>query len=500
MKPPSIIIIIIDTLRKDYAKLLEDVLIKNGFVSYENAIVPASWTTPSHASILTGLYPIIHGAHETKDRKFFDVKLKHNKNLLSEVLHDFGYETYLLSANPLVNPLFGFSGFDYVYEISYVPNLSLLSRKDANIIQKLKQELAVDARLKLSIALIKMGYYLLLFKGVCSELLKPILYWYNTKIKNWPLDKGANEIIKRFKKIISEQDANKFIFINLMEVHDPYFIGENTFKNLVENLRANKLDGNFVKKWRENYPKEVQYVTKKIMEIIKLLRNKGVFEKSLIIVTSDHGQLLGDYGRISHGYFLYDELIKVPLLIKYPKDLNLNPNINNCTFEKKYKYISLTEIKSLICSILNNNLEKLINLYQDTAFAESYGIVHDVKDLVSGKELEKMEKDYEKHRIAIYYKYFKGIFNVTDWKFEEIISYNPQIKVTGNIAKHMRKVIVRFLKTEFAKRKPKYVDPSYYEKKQEIEEKIGREKEEEEYSEEEERLIKERLRALGYLE
>lgn len=54
--------------------------------------------------------------------------------------------------------------------------------------------------------------------------------------------------------------------------------------------------------------------------------------------------------------------------------------------------------------------------------------------------------------------------------------------------------------SEFAKRKPKYVDPSYYEKKQEIEEKIGREKEEEEYSEEEERLIKERLRALGYLE
>jgi len=58
MKNINVILIVIDTLRKDYAKHLEVELEKLGFLSYEKAVAPASWTAPSHASIFTGLYPI----------------------------------------------------------------------------------------------------------------------------------------------------------------------------------------------------------------------------------------------------------------------------------------------------------------------------------------------------------------------------------------------------------------------------------------------------------
>jgi len=72
---PDIVFIVVDALRKDYGRYLEEKLKRIGFISYDNVITPAPWTTPSHASIFAGLYPIAHGAHETKDKKDFNVRL-----------------------------------------------------------------------------------------------------------------------------------------------------------------------------------------------------------------------------------------------------------------------------------------------------------------------------------------------------------------------------------------------------------------------------------------
>ncbi|MCD6373309.1 MAG: sulfatase-like hydrolase/transferase, partial [Thermococcus sp.] len=115
MEYPNIVFIVVDTLRKDYAKPLEEALKKLGFIKYENAIAPASWTRPSHASIFTGLYPALNGAHETT------LKLKKNDDLLSLRLQDLGYTTYLLSANSFIRPESGFVGFDYFYDSLVVP-------------------------------------------------------------------------------------------------------------------------------------------------------------------------------------------------------------------------------------------------------------------------------------------------------------------------------------------------------------------------------------------
>jgi len=89
-----VVVIIVDTLRKDYAKPLENELKCLGFISYDNAITPSPWTTPAHASIFTGLYPTIHGAHETKNRKLYRVRLKKNEDTLPLRLIDLGYETF----------------------------------------------------------------------------------------------------------------------------------------------------------------------------------------------------------------------------------------------------------------------------------------------------------------------------------------------------------------------------------------------------------------------
>ena len=52
----------------------------------------------------------------------------------------------------------------------------------------------------------------------------------------------------------------------------------------------------------------------------------------------------------------------------------------------------------------------------------------------------------DKYRIAIYHEDFKGIFNVEDWRFEEILSYNPNEEITREVAEELKRKVVKFLK------------------------------------------------------
>ena len=141
MKYPNVILIVIDTLRKDYAKYLEVELEKLGFLSYEKAIAPASWTVPSHASIFTGFYPINHGVHVTRDKKLRSFRIKPHLYMfmLQNILKNMGYKNYLFTANPLVTPFFGYKNFDYVSEFYCNYNSSLLFKITSDELMKFKK-------------------------------------------------------------------------------------------------------------------------------------------------------------------------------------------------------------------------------------------------------------------------------------------------------------------------------------------------------------------------
>ena len=198
MDSPNIIFIVVDTLRKDYAKPLEDELRKLGFISYENVIAPASWTTPSHASIFTGLYPAFHGAHETKNKKDIQVKLNMSNNLLSSCLRNLEFNTYLLSANPYIRPEFGFKGFDYFYSVQYIPIFSLLSPHEKRTIDRIYSKVH-ESKLAVLASLVSNREFKLLFKAGMNYLLN-ILYSVYVSLNGWPKDKGGEEIIKTMKK------------------------------------------------------------------------------------------------------------------------------------------------------------------------------------------------------------------------------------------------------------------------------------------------------------
>jgi len=444
MECSNIIFIVVDALRKDYAKPLEDALVNLGFVKYERAIAPAPWTLPSHASMLTGLYPILHGAHETKNKKIPEIKLKKKTSLLTIELQELGFKTYLLSANPYVSPNFGFIGFGSFYEIPVCPDFSLLSNEETIFIGKLLRK---NNRSRIGVAkrLILTGQYKLFLKSALHFLLRRIYRLIYHPIYRWPIHKSSKRIIKEFKKVMSRNsDERKFILINFMEVHQPYFMRDIFDEEKRNNWKTNeKPDLKLVRKWREHYSREIEYIVQRVLDLIKVLEETNEFEKSLIIVTSDHGQLLGEHGRLGHGVFLYDELLRVPLLIKYPRDAEIK------IMSKKSEYVSLVRLKQLILKVAKNEFKDDGILYSKTVFSESYGIGAKIDELKTEEEKRNIGI-LDKYRIAIYHGDFKGIFNVENWRFEEIISYNPDRKVTEEVAEELKRKVLKFLKNSLS--------------------------------------------------
>ena len=111
------------------------------------------------------------------------------------------------------------------------------------------------------------------------------------------------------------------------------------------------------------YDNQVKRVAKKLPKLFGALERKGQFNNTLVILTSDHGQLLGEHGWIGHGIFLYDELVKVPLTIKYP--------LNMKQFNSSGGYISLASIPNFVLDMAEGrNTDK--SLYSDQVFSESW--------------------------------------------------------------------------------------------------------------------------------
>lgn len=180
MEYPNVIFIVIDTLREDYSRPLKEKLTKFDFIVYENTVAPAPWTVPSHASIFTGLYPLLHKTHETKGKKGLDIQLKYD-NLLSTTLLNLEYDTYLLTANPYVRPSLGFIGFNQFYETpGWGPRISLLSHDDLVVLAKLKSELNNSMTKVVKTLLLENPS--LLLKGGISKLIFPLNSVYTKMI------------------------------------------------------------------------------------------------------------------------------------------------------------------------------------------------------------------------------------------------------------------------------------------------------------------------------
>lgn len=266
---PPVFVFLLDTLRNDALFTLDTPelglggLVSDGIV-IEDLWAPTSWTRTSVATLLTGLGPLEHGV---ADRLH---SLPEGVDTLSEVLGQKGYATYGWSTNPNVLPLWGFGqGFDAF------------------------TDMATEA-------------------GGLGK-------------KQYKLD--AAEVLKRVETVVAANAAApSFYYVHLMDPHGPLKPKSKTVQEVVRERDGASLypgledddPGEPVRKLHQRYLAEVLEMERTLGAFFDELKERDLYDRSLILLVSDHGQEFRDHGVSNHGHALWEELLSVPALLKLP--------------------------------------------------------------------------------------------------------------------------------------------------------------------------------------
>ena len=337
----DIALIVLDTLRHDYSNILDSVFQKHGLRKYLG-ISTSPWTLPSHMSFFTGLVPSEHRVFERyyKGVINFYVDLWSYDSIF-KVLKSEGYTLHFYTANPLLTPSFGFTGMDVYREYPYSKYnwflKSLFSPREQRVLLSSR-----PFREKIRLILGENGlttafkYFLL---TLVARTIFPV---------GFSFEKGSSLFVQHLQN--AEISSPTFMFVNLMECHDPY--APQDFHKRKAQL-VPEVNPALAKEWKRNYPRACTYLRKNLSSIISILNRK--LKDPLILVISDHGQLLGEYnGLIGHEIWLYDELVHVPIWSN----------------EKLGSTLSLVEIPEIILNKLGWEEE---SSKTEVFFSESYG-------------------------------------------------------------------------------------------------------------------------------
>jgi arylsulfatase A-like enzyme len=342
---PDIVFLVLDTQRADrlscYGYPLETSPQLDRFAAdatiFKGAIAPAQWTIPSHASMFTGLYPSEHQTLQS-----YSV-LSPQFTTLAERLQSGGYFTAGFCNNPLVGVINnglrrGFYSFlNYSGLLTSRPNQAgspsgLLDRYRQSfkgVIAKLLNQ--VQDSFARSDALLALSF---------SPLMVPIwqtaLSFKGNTAKS--LDDTARLLIDRRA---SDGDQPIFAFINLMGVHMPYRPPQRYVERFAPHVLRDTAAQHYLRTFNSDvygwlaplstcldahqkatldgmYDAEVAYQDELVGKFLQQLQSAGNLDNTLVIICSDHGEHLGEKDYIGHSLTLYNELVRVPLIIRDP--------------------------------------------------------------------------------------------------------------------------------------------------------------------------------------
>jgi arylsulfatase A-like enzyme len=275
----NVVVLLVDTLRASklqsyYPKTRVKTPAIDGFVSegtlFERAQAPENWTKPSVASVLTSLHPATHRTKEDAS------KLPASALMLSEVYQKAGFKTASFIANGYVSNAFGFDqGWDY----------------------------------------------------------------YTNYIREQRNTNASNVFGEAESWIEKNKDGRFFVYIQTIDPHVPYdppaefleMYDPAPYKGQVQNRRThlmlddakkNPKKYTFTQRDKERiealHDGEISYHDLHFGKFLVKLRELGLDDDTLIVVTSDHGEEFQEHGSWGHGHSVYQELLGVPLIFRWP--------------------------------------------------------------------------------------------------------------------------------------------------------------------------------------
>lgn len=270
--PPNIVLITLDTTRSDHLSVygygqrttpfLEEFAAEGTIFTEAYSSAPA--TAPSHATLFTSLSPLTHRVVRNA------VALGEHHETMAELLGERGYQTAAVLSSFVMNAKFGQDqGFDF-YDDKLDPRVATIRRPE----------------------------------------------WEGQQVVGG-FDRRANETTDHAVEWLREirtPDGPFFLFIHYFDPHDPYQPPPK-YRDRFIDMSVEKLQ---VRRMRSMYDGEIAYTDDQVRRLCAHLDSLGLADDTLVIVTGDHGEGLMQRNYQYHGAHIYEEAVRVPLLVRWP--------------------------------------------------------------------------------------------------------------------------------------------------------------------------------------
>lgn len=297
---PNVLLITIDTLRRDhvgaYGSLdapptpFLDALAREGIL-FLDAVTPMPETAPAHASMLTGLHPLRHGLLSNGHQLGW-------RETLASRLTDEGYATGAFVSSFAVHSRTGLDEGFLTYDDGFVPGLPGVARID-----------------------------------IIKKLITAWMVLGDPASTPWLLEREGERTLDSFAGWLDRNpDAPFFAWVHLFEPHAPYEPhGLAGFESngapgapavdhrlILPKGEAHDYTDSERAALRALYREEVAYTDQLVGELLGQLEDRGLAENTLVVVTADHGENLGEHGLDFQHHGLFDDVVRVPLIVRAP--------------------------------------------------------------------------------------------------------------------------------------------------------------------------------------
>jgi arylsulfatase A-like enzyme len=341
---PDVVVLVLDAVRYDAFQqvfgqpdlplrelgALSD--LRKESVRFDRTASTSPWTVPSHTSLFTGLYPWQHGTHAKGT-----LELGPGFSLIAEILRSAGYRTICLSANAFLAPESGLvRGFDTVRVASWrapffrwgALERGVAAGTETHPYGPSEDRSSADRAMSLLEAQVLSRYPGLLdiWNRLARRLRPKEFDPSSLSVSPW-----IEPTLTRWVDAL-EPDRPFYAFINLLDAHGPYLtdlrqpLGLRDWWALmrVSQAQAHHIlhPQAFTPAVREIlwslYLQTIANLASRVGRLVASLQERGRWENTLFVLTSDHGQSFGEHGWLFHGFRVDEPLIRIPLWVRFP--------------------------------------------------------------------------------------------------------------------------------------------------------------------------------------
>jgi len=300
-------------------------------VRFTRAYATTSWTLPAHAALLTGQPDLVHGV------EMQELALGTAHETLAETLARAGYRTAGFYSGPFLDPRYGFARGFARYEACYGPELADEIAREARLARELvgTEDAARAEELRGRLQEARVGIESLSHRDVSSALVtgrvleeiaaargagEPwfvFAHYFDPHYDYTPPERYAEEFDPKYAG--SEHGADLTTSPSI-SVWRPTLEDPNACERVISDRDLAHV--------RALYDAEVRWTDDQIGRILDDLRARGELDRTVVVVTADHGDEFFEHGNVGHRKSLFEEVLRVPLLVRFPERLGAGKTVD----------------------------------------------------------------------------------------------------------------------------------------------------------------------------